>query len=239
MTPKTALLKVVNRCRVDLSSEVDTSNNELMTAELMSAAKEVSRDTYFLFTDHSALTLSACTTGASAGAVLDMLNTNTSEKAIFHVYGIFINAGWLEEIEWSKFMANNPSYWTETANSNPASYALMAPSKARISPPHNATAATAGGFAIGFYLHDEYAYQTHQDTELLGPSEFHDLIVNKCALNISEAYLQGDSALVRWNNLKGHYDTKAAEYKAFNLSVYKKQAPQGNLGSVRRITSLA
>ncbi len=239
MTLKKALLKVANRCRVDLISEVDTADNELMTAELMSAAREVSRETYFLFTDHSALTLSTCVDGSSTGAVLDMLSTSTSEKAIFHVYGIWINTGWLSEIEWSAFMACNPSYYTELANTNPASYALMAPSKARISPPPNATAVEVGGFAIGFYLHDEYDYQTHGDTELLGPSEFHDLIVNRCALNVSEAYLQGDAAFTRWSNLKKHYEDKAEEYKQFNLSVYKRQAPQGNLGTTRRISSLA
>lgn len=242
MTLKQAILKVANRCRVDLISEVDTANNDLMTAELMSAAREVSRDTYFLFTDHSALTLTACTDGSSAGAVIDLLDTSVSEKPIFHCYGMRVNGVWLYEWEWSSFVADDrgfPNYWTDTASAHPSIYVPESPSKSRLYPPPNSTAAAASNFAIGFYLHDQYTYQANQDTELLGPKEFHDLIVNRCALNISEAYISGENASRRFALLTSHYEQKSAEYRDFNLSTYKKAVPKGAIGRTRRIVNLA
>jgi len=228
-------------------SEVDTSDMEAMTTEIMSAAREVSRDTYFLFTDHAALALSTCTSGASSGAVIDFLDLDVCEKPIFDVKGVHINGAWLVEMQWARFVDGNPSYYSETARANVASYVLTAPSKARLSPPPNATASGAtDNYAIGYHLHELYVYHGtvgsnnvvgNKDSELQGPQEFHDLIVNRTALNISEAYMSGESALIRRNNLEKHYREKAEGYRTFNLSTFKKSVPKGHIGGTRRISS--
>jgi hypothetical protein len=244
-----AITQIINRCKIDLLSEVDITDNAALTSAFMRAAKEVCRDTYFLYTDYSPLTLTACTTGASAGAVVDLLDLTQSSKQIFHAYGININKCWLKEVSHEQLIQTAPNYITDAATSGPDLMVPIAPSKYRVyNAPNAAAIAGSQAYAVGFYLYPLYVYSGtvgvagcygNSSSELVGPEEYHDLIVLRTALNVGEAYLSGDNAKARFGVLAQHYKDKAADYRAFNLSLYHKAQPQGLLGNKRRISSLA
>lgn len=235
MTLNEAVVEIQQRVGVDLDVGFNLQNPDLVTKQLMKAARIVSRDTYFLFTMHSALTLTTCTDGSSAGAEIDLLATATSVNAIFHCYGIHINGSWLQATQFEPFITNFNNYYTDTANANPGYYVPLTPSSVRLYPPPNATAVAASdNFAIGFYLHTKYVWDTNQGSELLGPEEFHDLIVERCLLDVTEGFVGGDDALKRRAITQAKYEAKAGAYKAFNESRAHKIGRKAGAGKTIR-----
>jgi hypothetical protein len=247
MTLASAVARLRARTGIDLDTEVDITaavdtTSEVATTELMKAARKVSRATYHLFTLNSALTLTACTTGASAGAELNLLDTTTSAHKsalpIFHCYGVRINGSWLREMNWQDFLDSFPNYLTDGATANPAFYVPISPSHIRFVQPGNATAVAATNHAIGFYLHPTYTYALNSATELLGPEEFHELIVERAYLDLTEGLVRGASALQSRATQKQEFDDKCAGFEAFNKARAKKSNRKGGAGNVRRIFSL-
>lgn len=235
MTLAEAVKDIQGKVAVDLDVGFDISNPTLVTVELMKAARTVSRDTYFLMTLHSPLTLTACVDGASDGAEIDLLSVTASTKQIFHCYGIHINGGWLDAIQFDKFINQYQNYVADTADANPRLYVPMSPSSVRLWPVPNATAVAASdNYAIGFYLHDQYTWAANQDTELLGPQEFHDLVVDRCFLDITGGYVAGEDALRRRSIIQKNYEDKSTEYKANNQARTRKIQRNASAGMTVR-----
>lgn len=248
MTLASAVTRLRARTGVDLDTEVDITlavdtTSEVATTELMKAARKVSRDTYFLFTLHSALTLTACTTGADAAAELNLLDTTTSALKsalpIFHCYGVHLNGQWLMEMTWQDLLNGFSNYWTDTAQSKPSYWIPISPSKIRFQQAPNSTCAAASdNFAVGFYLHTQYTYALNSTTELLGPEEFHELIIERAYLDLTEGLVAGDSALKRRAVAEQSYREKSDTFARLNKGRAKKLVRQSSVGNTRRFFTM-
>jgi hypothetical protein len=229
LTLAEAITSLTTRLDLDQESEIDTTDTTKMTAAIMRAAEEFSRDSYAFWTWDSALTLTANDPDYSS------LNTSHSVKRIFHVYGVFINGSWLTECNPRQFMRLHPSYKSETSVSNPYDYVLTQPSDIRIAAPPNATAAAATNHLIGFCLHDLYTYAANSATELQGPADLHDLIVDRAFLTLSKSYMADEEGRERRRVVASEYFPRVKAHKALNMSIYKKEKVYGAMGQTRRI----
>lgn len=243
MTLSKAIEKLRTRFNVDQDSEVDVDDNDVMTSALMDAAEKVSEHSYLLWTSNATITLTAATTGGDPGAEPDLLSTAVSgtgaaARPIFHVYGVYVNGGWLTEEEIpSEFFARYSDYVQCLANAHPGVYTKIAPSSIRLYPPPNAAAAAATNYARGFYRHPRYTYLANHDTELLGPDEFHELVVDRAYLDNSKSYAAG-AGLQRRATVQNDYDAKTAEYRQRQLELYKPARRRDGAGRHKRMIYL-
>lgn len=243
MTLAQACTKLLTRFNVDRDDELGLSNYdaptngdfELLTSALMDAAEKVSEHSYLLWTSNCQLTLTACSTGASAGAEVDLLDTSVSALPLFHVYGISINGSWLVELLNSKFFREFPDYAVVAATATPSYFCKLAPSLVRFYAPPNATAVASSCFARGFYRHPRYTYANQSGTALLGPDEFHELVVDRAYLDSSKSYLSGDAALTRRKIIQDDYDSKTREYRERQLELYKRAERRDGCGRTRNM----
>lgn len=105
-------------------------------------------------------------------------------------------------------------------------------------PPSAAAAAATYKFVAGFYEHTVYTYASQSATELLGPTAFHDLIVDRAYLDNGKSYVAGQEGYERRLLIEANYEKKAAEYKAENLSRYRKRNRRTAIGNLRRVTTI-
>jgi hypothetical protein len=232
MTLATAAIRFATRFAVDNDAEIDLTDNEAITTALMVAAQVVSRDTYFLFTAKADLTLVAST------AEYDLLS-NSCTRRVFHVEDVNINDCWLTELNWSEFQENNPDYYRQANTDKPWCYTQLAPGSIRIaSPPSTAAAAATYKFVAGFYEHPVYTYASQSGTELLGPTAFHDLIIDRAYLDNSKSYIAGQEGYERRMLVESSYTSKANQYLEENLSRYRKRKRRTVIGNIRRVNTV-
>lgn len=223
MTLAEAVIDLQSRVSIDLDVGFDIKDPGQVTNALMIAAREVSRDTYFLFTFHSSVTLTTCTASTDAGAEIDLLSTAVSQKQIFHCYGLHLNGGWVDWMQFDEFLRSYPQYYNDSVGPTPAIGIPITPTSVRLYPaPNSAAAAATDNFAIGFYLHEAYRYTADKDRELSGPLEFHDLISIRAYLNVTESLVSGEDALTRRKIAEDKYEKKSMNFKTINLSRARK-----------------
>lgn len=235
MTLKEARELLQKRVEIDQDSDEDLTLPETATAVVMTAARQVSRLTYFLFTERAALTLS------DTVAKYNLLDPAICELPIFDLRAtetdlppIYVNGQWVSYEEWGHFRVNY-EYHSNTSQSNPSCFTIVSPSHIIFSHPINGTAADASdNFASGFYLHTPYTWQDNQDTELLGPEEYHELIIDRAALNITKSYIDGEG-ITRWQLYNAEYQTKGLGYRKANLEMYRPLRRKGQAGQTRRV----
>jgi hypothetical protein len=227
-----------SRFDVDLDGDTDLSVNKTATTEIMNAAEQVSRDTYFLWTWQSALTLTDQTTEYNC------LSASISASKVFHVYGVHINDGWLDELTAEEFLNKYPDYQKSGSgyeSSTPAHWVPTAPSHIKIAVRPNATAVAAtDNFIMGFRLHATYTYDNEtaglsKSASLEGPEEYHDMIVDKAFLNNSKSYITSESAWKRRMVVKAEYDELRKIKIKENMNRYRKlrRKPDAGLESGR------
>lgn len=230
------------RSRFDRDQDPDDprllDDNEFAASKIVTAARTVSRDAYFLWSSQNPLTLTVATE-------FDLLNSSTSQKPCFHCYGVYINARWLDEMSQPRFMANFSDYVTASTSSNPWAWCPILPSKVRVGPGPNSTAVASTCYTRGFLLHDAYTWNqssvggatVSKDTELQGPEEMHDLIVDRAYLDNSKSHVQGD-AYARRQLIAAEYLARTGDYRTFNIANYKQQTVGSGMGLTRRVLGL-
>lgn len=230
MTLAQVITKTINRCRVDLDSDVDTADNDAMTLAVVQAAKEWSRDTLCLWTWRSTLTLS--------DGDFDYDLISAAAVPVFRCYGVHINGQWLSELlpQNTQPGGENEDYWNRASSSNPNYWFPQLPTLIRLYEPPNATAVAASdNFVIGFHEHAVYTHAANQGTEMQGPAIYHDLIADRAALNIAISYVSSEEGVTRYRMIEERYLTKCEKLYSLNESVYRKRSRRGMAGETRRV----
>ena len=222
MTLSEAVARLRTRCEVDLA------NNVVATDEIVRAAKQVSRDTFFLFSHNAALSLSA------NDQQFDLLSSSKCVPQIFRVDGLYINGSWLTRVSPRYFLDNFTDYLTASATATPAFFMVKDQYRVVLPAPITSAGANATNYARGWQLHTTYTWDVHQETELLGPDEYHELIVDRAALNVTKSYVAGQEALQRRAVIEGDYLEKSKAYRAGNLADFKPAVRNAGAGNVRR-----
>ena len=229
MTLRQAVTRLRTRFEIDLDAEFDVENDAECVRELMVAAKEVSRDSYLLWTWKAALTL------ITGEPEYNLLTSTVCAKPVFHPYLVYLNGVELVECQWDEFVAQNPNYFSASNNSNPWCWVRTPPSIIRLADPPNATAvAYSNNFVVGAVEHDEYNITDHENIELQGPKVMHDLIVDKCFLNNSKSYVADTPGYARRANTEKAYNEKTEKFQAENKSRYRKLRIKATAGLTRR-----
>lgn len=220
MTLAEAVTRLRTRFAVDMESDIDVSDSNQMTTAIMDAAKEVSRDCYHLWTASARLTLT------SGVAEYDLLDSAVCALPVFHVQEVIIADAYMAEVAPMDVKSYAPSFYKDSA-ATPSAYVNERDSVIRLLPAPNATiAASSYSYAQGFYEHPTYSWQANKDAELYGPRVYHDLIIDKAALNNSKSYASGEG-YKRRQMLQEAYFYKAQWFKSDNLSKYRKVRPRG------------
>jgi len=217
--------------RVDTDQDCDFTSTDttLCTTALMAAAARWARDTYSLWTWESTLTL------AAADQSIDTLGSKSAQK-VFHVYGVHLNHGWLQEYRYRDFLESFPDYFSVSNSETPSCYTLSAPSHVMLNAPiATAAAALTNKFVIGFRLHAAYTYAGDSATELEGPADQHELIVDRAYLDSTKSYVTGSTGYERRSLIEQDYLAKTAKIKSDNLAIFKKEVRRAGAGLTRRV----
>ena len=229
MTLQEAITLFRTRVDVDQDSDFDTSDNDACTDALMRAAFRVSRDTYWLYTWRSSLTL------APSGTEYDTLNPTVSTQQVFDVYGVHINGGWGTEMRGRQFIECYLNYYNAASQATFPYYTRSAPSIVKLPAPPTTVAINAiDNFIMGFRLHTNYTYSS-SGVELEGPQEMHELIVDRAYLDNTKSYIASDEAYTRRAIIEKDYNDKTKSYRIFNLANFKKEQRIAGAGTTRRI----
>lgn len=227
MTLSEAIERLGTRFELDVDADFDVDSQEAMITAISDAAKDFTRKSYCLFTMQAALTLTVDQPEYS------LLDPAVCALPVFHCMGVFVNGFWLDPIEPEDFVLANPSYSTE-ASAQPFLWTALAPERARLSPPPNAAAVAAASHVRGFYEHPALTREG-LETELLGPSQFHRLIVDRAFLNNSKSYLAGTEEYRRRETTRLEYRDEVEELGKKNLARYKPSKRRAGAGNVRRV----
>jgi hypothetical protein len=232
MTLAQAVTLFQSRVDTDQDCDFDSTDTTLCTTALMRAAERWSRDTYALWTWESTLTL------AAADQSISTLGSKSAQK-VFHIYGVHLNHGWLQEYRYRDFLEAFPSYAQASNSETPDCYTLTAPNNIFLNAPiATAAAALTEKYVIGFRLHATYTYASNPNDELEGPADQHELIVDRAYLDSTKSYIVGDEGFQRRNLIQQDYLTKTAKIKADNLAIYKKEVRRAGCGLTRRVRSV-
>ncbi len=233
MTLAQAVTRFQTRVDTDQDCDFDSTDTTLCTTAIMRAAERVSRDTYCLWTWESTLTL------AAGDQSISTLGSKSAQK-VFHVYGVHLNHGWLQEYRYRDFLESfGGDYFSASNSETPSCYTLSAPSNVMLNVPiATAAAALTDKFVIGFRLHATYTYASNPNDELEGPADQHELIVDRAYLDETKSYIVGDEGFQRRSLIEQDYLTKAAKIKADNLAIFKKEVRRAGCGMARRVRSI-
>ena len=219
-----------SRVDTDVDCDFDSTDTAKCTTAIMAAAYRVARDAYYLWTWESLLTL------AAADQSIDTMSSKSAAK-VFHVYGVYINGQWLQEYRYRDFLESFPSYHTASNSDKPGAYTLTAPSNIYLDVPVSATAAAATNHITGFRTQTTLAYAS-ASTELDGPSEYHELIVDRAYLDSSKSYVTGATGYERRALIEADYQEKTRRLKAFNMATFKKETRRAGIGNRRMVRSV-
>lgn len=228
MTLTEAVTLFQTRVDTDADCDFDSTDTTKCTTAIMSAAWRWARDTYSLWTWESTLTLSA------ADQSIDTLSSKSAQK-VFHVYGVYINGEWLVEYKYRDFLTSFPDYFSVSNSDKPSFFTLSAPSNIMLAAPVSTTAAAAANHIIGFRLHTVYTYASNPSDQLEGPSDQHELIIDRAFLDSTKSYVVGDEGLQRRALIENDYLTKTAKIKQDNLAIFKKEVRRAGAGNTRRV----
>lgn len=229
MTLAQAVTLFQSRVDTDQDCDFDSTDTTLCTTAIVRAAERWSRDTYSLWTWESTLTL------AAADQSISTLGSKSAQK-VFHVYGVHLNHGWLQEYRYRDFLESFPSYFSASNSETPSFYTLSAPNNIMLCAPiATAAAALSEKFVVGFRLHATYTYAGDSSTELEGPADQHEMIVDRAYLDSTKSYITGTAGYERRATIERDYLSKADKIKSDNLAIYKKEVRRGGAGNVRRI----
>ena len=221
-----------SRVDTDVDCDFDSTDTTLCTTAIVRAAERVSRDTYNLWTWESTLTL------AAGDQSISTLGSKSAQK-VFHVYGVHLNHGWLQEYRYRDFLESHPDYFSVSNSETPSAYTLSAPSNIMLdSPIATAAAALSNKFVIGFRLHATYTYAGDSSTEMEGPADQHELIVDRAFLDSTKSYVVGDEGFQRRALIEQDYHRKASKIKSDNLAIFKKEVRRAGAGMTRRTRSI-
>jgi len=228
MTLTEAVAKLQTRFDVYQQCEVDSTNESIVTGILNVAAKKFSRDTLSFWSSQSAFTLTA------DQYEYDLTDTAVCADRIFYPVGIYINGAWLQAWDSNEFFQefNDPN---AGSNSKPGYFTLVATNKIRIAPKPNASAVAATNYAQGWRYMATMDWNS-PSTELEGPDEWHDLIVDRAYLDNSVSYGLSQDALNMRNSIQIRYDSIAQKLNTENRNRYRKLIRTGDrMGADRRV----
>lgn len=233
MTFAEAVTLFQTRVEVDTDSDFDSTNTTSCEEAIMRAAYRWSRDTYCLYTWRSALTLSA-----SATEYDTLGGSAITAEAVFDVYGVHINGYWSEEMRGRDFINCYSDYYLASGQATFPHYTRSAPSIIKLPAlPSSAAVSATDNFIMGFRLHATYAH-SQSGSQLEGPIEMHEMIVDRAYLDNTKSYISSDEAYNRRAIIENDYNTKALKYKSFNLANFKKEQRRAGAGNTRRIYGL-
>lgn len=231
MTVREAIERVKTRTLIDLDSEVDLSDPVAAADALDDAARQFSRDTLAFYTWQASLTLTA------DAAEADLLDPAVCSQQVFMPHAVSVNGAWLQEFAPEEFAENFLDYATASSNAHPYAYTVVAPGSIRMYQAPNATAVAATNYVRGFRLHEPISH-TNLDAELEGPKEYHEMIVNRMALDVTVSYPTSGEALARRERVEQIYNVAANQMRTTNLARFRKMVRKGGAGQTRRVYSV-
>jgi hypothetical protein len=232
MTLGDAVTLFQSRVDTDLDCDFDSTDTAKCTTAIVRAAERWSRDTYSLWTWESTLTL------AAGDQSIDTLGSKSAQK-VFHVYGVHLNHGWLQGMSYRQFLESFPDYFSASNSETPSFYTLSAHNHVMLNAPiATAAAALTEKFIIGFRLHATYTYASNSGTELEGPADAHEMIVDRAFLDSTKSYVVGDEGFQRRALIEQDYQIKAQKLRDNNLAIYKKEVRRAGAGNTRRTRSV-
>jgi hypothetical protein len=228
MTLEESVVRLRSRFELDVDADIDVDSDEEMATAISDAAKDFTRRAFCLYTLQAALTLT------DGEPEYSLLAPAVCALPVFHCLGVFVNGGWLEKVEPEDFALYWPGYASEASNAHPSLWLEIAPERIRIAAPPNATAVAASSYVRGFYEHPTLTRADDWDTELLGPEQFHRLIVDRAFVNNSKSYLAGSEEYRRRETTRLEYEDETGKLAKTNKARYKPSKRRGGAGCVRR-----
>lgn len=229
MTLAKAVERLRTRVEVDLDAEVDLDQNSVAVDELLEGANRVLKVIHGLFTT-SAVVLD------STNLSFDTLDANVCSARIWKIDegGVMVNGTWLTEYLPRDFHASFPIYTTNPHADTPAGYYLVQESKFQISAALTTAGAAGDHLVRGWRLHEVYDYDNYQNTELEGPSEWHELYIDSAAIAATKSF-NTETGARRRKDLMAEHGEVLKDLAKRHLAKYKRERIQPMVGTERSV----
>jgi len=230
MTLAQAITKLQTRFGVYQHAEIDATDDAALTLALNVAGQKFAKDTLSFWESQAAITLTI------DQAEYDLTSAAVCAARVFYPVGVYINGVWLYELTPDQFF-NTATSIGQASGERPGFYTLVSPNKIRIATPPNAAAVAATNYVRGWRF-PATLDSGSTSTELEGPSEWHDLIVDRAYLDNSVSYGLSNEALQMRAAIQNRYEVATRDLDRANRNRYRRMIRSGDrIGETRRVST--